>query len=290
MECAVAEFPCKYLGLPLSIRRLTKTDMQPYIDKTADMLPGWKAAHMATSGCLVLVKAVLTAIPIHLLLALDLPKWFIKAVDKWRRSFLWRGHKELRGGHCPVSWNSVTRPLHLGGLGIIDLEIMSWALRIRWLWQSKTQPDKPWAAFDISVPNKVRAMFEISVTTAVGDGATTLFWSDRWLQGKSIQDLAPALMPFVRRRGWRKQTVRRARAERLGSKTWWEASRYWQHGKDYYSRTPSPSSHCSRKRRTCIHGRRAPLGCTPPRRHINVSSLEESSLNHIRSYGVHGLR
>lgn len=98
MECAVKEFPCKYLGIPLSIRRLTNADLQPYIDKVADMLPTWRAALMATSGRLILLRAVLTAIPIHLLIALDLSRWFIKAIDKWCRKFLWCGHKELRGG------------------------------------------------------------------------------------------------------------------------------------------------------------------------------------------------
>lgn len=74
LRYGLAEFPCKYLGLPLTIRRLTKTDLQPYIDRIADMLPGRKAALMATSGRLILVKAGLMAIPIHLLIALDLPK------------------------------------------------------------------------------------------------------------------------------------------------------------------------------------------------------------------------
>ena len=33
------------------------------------------------------------------------------------------------------------RPLDLGGLGIHNLEIMSWALQMRWLWIEKTNPD-----------------------------------------------------------------------------------------------------------------------------------------------------
>jgi hypothetical protein len=34
-------------------------------------------------------------------------------------------------------------------------------------------------------------MFAITVTTSVGNGANTLFWSDCWLLGESIADLAP---------------------------------------------------------------------------------------------------
>lgn len=87
---------------------------------------------------------------------------------------------------------------------------MAWALRMRWLWIEKTNPDRPWAHLAISLPEQVKAMFAISVITTVGDGSSTVFWTDRWLHGKSISDLAPALMPFVRRRGWRTRTVREA--------------------------------------------------------------------------------
>ena len=68
----------------LSIRKLTKADLQPIVDKIADMLPGWKAALMSTAGRAVLVKAVLMAVPVYLLIALDVPKWLLRAIDKMR--------------------------------------------------------------------------------------------------------------------------------------------------------------------------------------------------------------
>lgn len=40
LGCQVSSFPCRYLGLPLSIHRLTAADLQPFIDKIADKLPG----------------------------------------------------------------------------------------------------------------------------------------------------------------------------------------------------------------------------------------------------------
>jgi len=74
-------------------------------------LPGWKAATMNTAGRAALVQAVLTAISIYQLIALDFPKYAIKAIDKIRRAFLWKGRKEMNGGHP----NSVKRPIDLGG-------------------------------------------------------------------------------------------------------------------------------------------------------------------------------
>jgi hypothetical protein len=43
LTCDILDFPCKFLGLPLSIRKLTKEQLQPVTDKIADHLRGWKA-------------------------------------------------------------------------------------------------------------------------------------------------------------------------------------------------------------------------------------------------------
>lgn len=116
----------------------------------------------------------------------------------------------MNGGHCPVAWERACRPEELGGLGIHNLETLGWALRMRWLWLSKTDPGRPWAAFNIKVHPNVTAMFAISVSSLVGDGRTTLFWKDRWLHGKSIEELAPALVPFVNKRARSRRTVNEA--------------------------------------------------------------------------------
>jgi hypothetical protein len=181
--CNVQNFPCRYLGLPLSVKKLPKIAFQELIDKVADKLPGWKSALITNAGRLTLVKAVLTAIPIYHLLVLQCPKWVIKAIDKIRRGFLWKGRKDIKGGHCVVGWTRVCRPLNVGGLGIHDLEILGWALNVRWLWLRKTQAERPWTEFDIKVHPNAEALFQASVHSSVGDGATTLFWTDRWIQG-----------------------------------------------------------------------------------------------------------
>jgi hypothetical protein len=98
LPCAVSEFPCKSLGLPLSLKKLTKGQIQPIIDRIADQLPGWKADLMTRAGRRVQVQFVFTAMLVYLLMAIEFPPWAIKAVDKFRRGFLWRGRKEAKGG------------------------------------------------------------------------------------------------------------------------------------------------------------------------------------------------
>jgi hypothetical protein len=88
-----------------------------WIDKISDRLPGWKASLMNLAGRATWVRFVLSAIPIHVLIAVKVPKWFIRAVDKIRRVSLER-KKKINGGSCLVAWDKVQRPLDLGGLGI----------------------------------------------------------------------------------------------------------------------------------------------------------------------------
>jgi hypothetical protein len=136
----LSDFPCKYLGLPLALKKLKKEHIQPIIDRMADSLSGWKADLLTKAGIKVHVQFVLTATIIYLVMALDLPQWAHKAIDKIWRSYFWRGHKEVRGGHCLVAWDTVCWPLDRGGggLNISNLKILGWVLRSRWLWLQKT--------------------------------------------------------------------------------------------------------------------------------------------------------
>lgn len=89
LGCPLAEFPITYLGIPLTLRCPTATQLQPLVDQTAGKLPTWKAHLMNKAGRLAFVKAVLSAIPIHQLLVLAPPKKIIKLLEKIQRGFLW---------------------------------------------------------------------------------------------------------------------------------------------------------------------------------------------------------
>jgi hypothetical protein len=210
LPCELLGFPCRYLGLPLSLKKLSRDQLQPIINKIADQLPGWKADLLTKPGRKILVQYVLTGMMIYLAMALDLPAWAHKAIDKFRRGFFWRGRKEAKGGHCQVAWGVVCRPMELGGLGISSLKELSWALRIRWLWLQKTEPDRPWTSLPIQVPDKAKALFSVAMQTEIGDGANTLFWSDHWLHGQRVADLAPRLLAAVLKRRINNRTVSEA--------------------------------------------------------------------------------
>jgi len=60
------------------------------------------------------------------------------------------------------------------------------------------------------VPEQVRAFFSIVVNSIIGDGANTLFWSDRWLHRQCIADLAPHLFAAIPKRRVKQRTVQDA--------------------------------------------------------------------------------
>lgn len=159
LPCEISSFPCKYLGQPLSLSKLSRNQTQYIIDKIADQLPGLKADLMTRAGRKVQVQYVMTGMIIYLAMAVDLHPRVLKDIDKIRKGFLWRGKKEVRGGHCLVAWDKVCRPAELGGLGIFSLKELGWALRMRWLWLTKVEPDKPWAGLPMHFPSKVKSFF-----------------------------------------------------------------------------------------------------------------------------------
>jgi len=63
------------------------------------------------------------------------------------------------------------------------------------------------------VPAQVQAFFNIAVVTEVGNGARTLFWADRWLNGHSIADLAPHFLAGIAKRIVNSRTVEEALTE-----------------------------------------------------------------------------
>jgi hypothetical protein len=165
LHCSPAAFLCRYLGLPISDKKLRKCDLKLWIEKIVDRLPNWKARLLNLARRTVLVKFVLSAIPIYLLIAINVPQWVIKSIDKIRRGFLWRGRNEVNGGSCLVPWEVVTRPLKFGGLWIPNLKFKSWALQAKWLWLKKTDLSRPWRGLSLPVQRQVRQFFDLSVFT-----------------------------------------------------------------------------------------------------------------------------
>lgn len=166
----MSPFPCRYLGAPLSVGRLRRSNEQQLVDTIAHWIPTWKGNLLNAAGRTTLTRATLSAIPVHISITCCLSAWAIQQIDKRRRAFLWSGTDAVVGGKCKVSWPVVCAPKCYGGLGIPDIRILGFALRLRWEWQRRTPDAPPWTRLPSRPKKMVDAMFATSVRIELGDG------------------------------------------------------------------------------------------------------------------------
>ncbi|WVZ77845.1 hypothetical protein U9M48_025660 [Paspalum notatum var. saurae] len=173
-EAQKTNFPIKYLGLPLSHKRLKQVDFQPLVDKLTKKLTIWNARHLNHAGRLTLVKSVLTSQAVYSITSLRPPKSTLKEIDAKRKQFLWAGAETLTGAKCKVNWPRSTRPMVLGGLGILHLGKFSRALHLRWLWRNWSGRQTVELGLENPCTKNDRLLFAAATFTYIGDGSAAL--------------------------------------------------------------------------------------------------------------------
>nr|XP_045087277.1 uncharacterized protein LOC123494868 [Aegilops tauschii subsp. strangulata] len=164
MDCPTSQFPCQYLGLPLTLRKPTATQLQYLVDRVADALPLWKTSLLPKSGRLLLILSTLSAIPVHSMIC-----------RQKRSPHLQRSAGDFYGVDIKTPGEATAR--FLG---------MQFAVRSG----QKTDKDKAWTEFRIKVPPEALALYQAATRTTVGNGKSTFFWEDRWLNGSRASEIA----------------------------------------------------------------------------------------------------
>jgi hypothetical protein len=101
------------------------------------------------------------------------------------------------GDQCLVAWPKAVRPVELGRLGVLDLATMGYAFCLRWECLERTEPNHSWLVLPSKPEKVVHAMFDKYTIVQVGNGARVLFWRDRWLEGKVVNDFIPQVVQDV---------------------------------------------------------------------------------------------
>ena len=198
----IGTLPIRYLGLPLTNRRLRTQDWQPVMAKVESRLSGWRGRLLSRGGRLILVKSVLSALPTFFMSVFQMPAGVRRRLESIMRQFFWHGTNAVRGGAL-VAWDAVCRPLSDGGLGIRHLHHNNSALMCKWIarvmkpeddmlshllhemygstldwnmWATPQRGDSPFMAGLRGTFPLVQQFFR----PQLGNGAIFRFWTDNW--------------------------------------------------------------------------------------------------------------
>jgi hypothetical protein len=125
----VEGFPQTYLGLPLSAEKLKLQDFAPLIAKIDRYLSGWCAILLSAGDRIVLLNAILDALPIFAMGVVQLPPALLRIIKGLRQAFLWNTVGAPSGAKCLVKWAAACRSKNEGGLGIKNLVVKNFCLQ-----------------------------------------------------------------------------------------------------------------------------------------------------------------
>jgi hypothetical protein len=109
-----------YLGLPIINGCNKRSLWTEIIGKIKAKISVWGGYWLTKGGKAILIKSVLSALPIYQASFLLAPKSVTDLISKLLRDFLWQGGKGNQNKFHLVKWETVKRPISEGGLQIRD--------------------------------------------------------------------------------------------------------------------------------------------------------------------------
>lgn len=103
----------------------------------------WGGQWLNNVGKLILIKAILSSLPIYQASFLLAPKEIIEQISKVIRDFLWKGGKGNQRKFHLVNWDIIKHPKNKGGLQIRDPGLVNTALGDKILWQLFSNQNHP---------------------------------------------------------------------------------------------------------------------------------------------------
>ena len=124
-----------YLGLPLAKETIKSEIWVKLIEKLRGKLQSWGVHWLNLAGRTILIKAILTALPIYQFATTLAPAGIHKHMELIIRSFIWQGGKQDTKKFSLVKWDKVTLPLEKGGLGIRTPRLANMAMGFKLVWR-----------------------------------------------------------------------------------------------------------------------------------------------------------
>lgn len=135
--------PFKYLGVPLTSKRLCISHNLSLIDKIVGIIKHWKSRLLSHAGRVQLIKSVSFAITNYWMQCFPLPTHVIHKIEAVCRSFIWIGSSNI-SRKSPIAWNFFRSPKKCGGLNIIELSSWNNTTMLKLPWNLCNKSDSLW--------------------------------------------------------------------------------------------------------------------------------------------------
>jgi len=89
LQCRVGFLSFVYLGLPIGGNARRLSFWEPIIDRIKARLSGWKSKHLSLGGRLILLKFVLSSLPVYALSFFKAPVGIISSIESLFNCFFW---------------------------------------------------------------------------------------------------------------------------------------------------------------------------------------------------------
>ncbi|KAI0519196.1 hypothetical protein KFK09_006638 [Dendrobium nobile] len=203
---SLTDHSLNYLGLPISIKNLNSTHFQSLLSKLSTLLAGWKVKFLSFAGRIQYLKFTIANSIAYWIRGAILPKNCCKAIDRLCSRFLFHGSSIEKKLHL-ISWKKTCLPTEFGGLGIPDIQSLSFGFTCSFIWrfyshnsltanwfrQKYSSPFKPsplkaskfWG-FTCTVAHKLKQSLKFVVTR--DNCILDAVW-DPWINGMASSEL-----------------------------------------------------------------------------------------------------
>ena len=192
----------RYLGLPPYIGKAKSSAFQYIKEKVWKRIQGWKEKLLSKAGKEILIKAVAQAILVYAMACFNLTKSLCDDLSSLICRFWWSHMDKVNKIHW-TSWEKLSKPKRVGGLGFRDLHSFNMAMLARQGWRLLQNPSSICARALEAKYHPGRSIIEAppqngmsyawrnilkgvqllkkGITWRVGDGRNINIWKDPWL-------------------------------------------------------------------------------------------------------------
>ena len=143
LNCKIGSLPILYVGLPVGGDSRRLHFWNPVVNCIKSRLSRWKSKHLSFGARLVLLKSILTSLPVYALSFFKAPSGIIASIESFLIRFFLGGCEDNRK-IAWIDWEAICLAKEVGGLGIRRLREFNLVLLGKWCWKMVVDREGLW--------------------------------------------------------------------------------------------------------------------------------------------------